>query len=141
MKLKSSLIVFLLIWATSLSANADIAIIVNPENSITSIELEDLQEIYLGRTKRFHNGDVAMPIDHKLGESVRESFNEKILGRTSKQVKAYWAQLVFTGRGWPPIQMLDDASIKAAVAKDPSAIGYIDASLVDDTVKVVHRFQ
>lgn len=47
--------------------------------------------------------------------------------------------MIFTGKGHPPAEM-DAAAVKAKVASDPSAIGYIDASEVDASVREVARF-
>jgi ABC-type phosphate transport system substrate-binding protein len=48
--------------------------------------------------------------------------------------------LIFTGKGTPPKQSGSDADVKALIAKNPNMIGYIDASAVDGSVKVVHKF-
>ena len=44
---------------------------------------------------------------------------------------------MFTGKGTPPKEYAGNAEVKKAVAADPKAIGYIDKSAVDDTVKVI----
>jgi len=44
---------------------------------------------------------------------------------------------VFTGKGQPPIMLPNAAEVKKAVATDPKAIGYIEKSAVDASVKVV----
>jgi ABC-type phosphate transport system substrate-binding protein len=54
-------------------------------------------------------------------------------------MKAYWSQLTFTGKAQPPRQVSGDAAVKAAVADNPSAIGYISDGAVDGSVKVVFR--
>ena len=53
------------------------------------------------------------------------------------QVKAIWSKILFTGRGVPPKQLLDSAAVKKAVAANPKAVGYIEKSAVDASVKVV----
>ena len=40
-----------------------------------------------------------------------------------------------------PKEVADSAAVKAAVAANPKAIGYIDKSAVDATVKVVYSAQ
>jgi len=46
-------------------------------------------------------------------------------------------KLVFTGKATQPKEFASNAEVKKAVAADPKAIGYIDKSAVDDTVKVI----
>jgi hypothetical protein len=51
-------------------------------------------------------------------------------------VKSTWSRLVFSGKGQPPRQLSDSAAVKKAVAADPKAVGYIEKSAVDASVKV-----
>ena len=52
-----------------------------------------------------------------------------------------WARLVFTGKGLPPKELPTVAAVKLVVARDPKAIGYIEKSDVDATVKPVLRLE
>ena len=52
-------------------------------------------------------------------------------------MKAYWAKIIFTGRGQPPRQVATSAEAKKLVAQNPNAIAYIDSAMVDDSVRVV----
>ncbi len=45
--------------------------------------------------------------------------------------------IIFTSRGQPPKEVTSGAQMKQRIAEDPRAIGYIDQSLVDDSVRVV----
>lgn len=60
-----------------------------------------------------------------------------LLNSREAQVRATWARITFTGKGTPPKELKSDAEVKAFVAADPRAIGYIDASAVDPSVKAV----
>jgi hypothetical protein len=66
-----------------------------------------------------------------IGGALAES------GQDLAQVKATWSRLVFTGKASPPKELPDAAAVKKAVAADPKAIGYIEKSEVDSTVKVL----
>jgi hypothetical protein len=46
-------------------------------------------------------------------------------------------EIVFAAKGKPPKQYKSSAEVKKAVADNPNAIGYIEKSAVDDTVKVI----
>lgn len=138
-KFKKS-IFFLLISGTSLLSNAEIAVIVSSDNANASISSADISKMFLGKTKSFPNGSQATPIDQNDGNPAREEFNSKVLDKSESQLKSYWSRLIFTGKGTPPKQLADDAAVKAAVAGNPEMIGYIDASAVDGSVKVVGKF-
>ena len=54
-------------------------------------------------------------------------------------MKAVWARVIFTGKGLPPKVFDPDAEVKKVVSSNKNAIGYIRASSVDSSVKVVAR--
>ena len=120
----------------SIPALAEVAIIVNPANA-GSATAEDVQRMFLGKSKSFPSGGDALAFNLKDGSPAREAFNSGVLGKNESQVKAYWSQLVFTGKGTPPKEAADEDEMKKWVASNPNAIGYIDASKVDGSVKVL----
>lgn len=121
------------------AVQADIAVVVNPANANT-VSADDLNRLFLGRTSNFADGSKATPLNLAEGVAARDEFGTKVLNRSSAQLKAYWSKLVFTGKGTPPKELTDDAAVKAAVAADATAIGYISSSSVDGSVKVVASF-
>lgn len=123
----------------SASAFSEIAVIVHPGNS-SELSNTDISRIFLGKKKSFPDGSDAIPIDQKEGQAVRSAFVTTILKKNEQQIKAYWAQLLFTGKGTPPKEVSTGNDVKILVSKNPALIGYIDAENVDDTVKVVYRF-
>ena len=129
----------LLVFALSFSVQAEIAVIVNPANG-NAVTADELNRLFLGRSSSFADGSKAMPLNLAEGQAGRDEFDSKVLNRSSAQLKAYWSKLVFTGKGTPPKELTDDAAIKAAVAADATAIGYISSGSVDDSVKVVATF-
>ena len=120
-------------------AFADISVIVNPANS-DSLSEKDIQRIFLGKTKSFPSGGEAKPLNVTADDPLRGEFDEKVLGRSSSQVTAYWSKLVFTGKGVPPTELGDSAAVLADVAGNAGAIGYVDSAAVTDAVKVVATF-
>lgn len=71
------------------------------------------------------------------GSSIYAEFYKKATGRDTAQVKAIWSRILFTGRGVPPKQLLYSTAVKRAVAANPKAVGYIEKSAVDPSVKVI----
>ncbi|QJW84878.1 hypothetical protein HK414_18640 [Ramlibacter terrae] len=52
-------------------------------------------------------------------------------------MKATRARLVFSGKAQAPRQLPDAAAVRKAVAADPKAVGYIEKTAVDSSVKVL----
>ncbi|WP_395405934.1 hypothetical protein ACHMW6_04560 [Pseudoduganella sp. UC29_106] len=114
-----------------LPASAEIVVIVNKENPASRMFSEQASQFFLGKSAMF------TPIDQGEGSKIRTDFYQKIADKDPAQVKAIWSKLVFTGKATPPKELKSNAEVKKAVADDPKAIGYIDKSAVDDTVKVI----
>ena len=119
-------------------ANAELALIVHPSNALTSISATDVGRIYLGKARSFPSGGRVKPVDQATGSTQRAEFYQMYTGMTEAQAKSHWSKLMFSGKGQPPAEIPGgDDAVKAAVAGDSAAIGYIDASAVDSSVKAV----
>jgi len=117
---------------------AEVAVIVNTGNS-SEISDNDIKRMFLGKNKTFSNGEAVNAINLKSGNVTRSDFEKKVLGKSSSQVKAYWSKLIFSGKAKPLKELASDSEILSQVASTPNAIGYIDASKVDASVKVIKK--
>lgn len=136
---------YLLIAATSLlltlpaASMAEIAVIVNNQSSLSSIEKSDMKLVYLGKRSKIA-GVKVIPVSLPDEDGATQEFLSSVVEKTTKQYKAYWARLVFSGKGAPPPQLEDSAELKAWVNKNPEGIGFINSKDVDDTIKVAATF-
>lgn len=119
---------------------ADVAVIVNVNNS-NAISDSDINRIFLGKNKSFASGESIKALNLKSGSSTRSEFEEKALGKSSKQVKAYWSKLIFSGKAKPLVESGSAQEAILFVANNPDAIAYVDAMAVNDQVKVVKVFK
>jgi len=119
-------------------AFAEIAIIVNPNNT-NDVDVEAIKRIFLRKQSDFADGSPALAIDQNESSQVVSEFNKKVLGRSANQLKAYWAKLIFTGKGTPPTKVESDAEVLKIIASEPDKIGFVDSANVDGTVKVIMK--
>lgn len=117
------------VWA------GDLVVIVNKDNNY-AVDKALVVKIYTGATKNWPDGSPILAIDQSEENPVREEFNASILGKTIANMKALWAQNIFTGKALPPKIANPDLEVKKIVSANKNAIGYIKASSVDDTVRV-----
>ena len=122
---------------TSIAAQAALAIVAHPSNTVSGIRADDAQRIFLGKTGEFANGRRAAPVDQTPGTASRTKFMKTVIQKSEDELKGYWSKLMFSGKGQPPREVGDDAAVKAWVASNPEAIGYIDGKFVDGSVKVL----
>ena len=121
----------------SAQAQADIVAVVSAESSITRLSTSQLADIFLGKVSRFPDGSLAVPVDLSDGSAERDQFYAKLTGKSPAQIKAYWSKIIFTGRGQPPKAVQNDSDMKKYVAANIDAIGYIDSTMVDNSVRVL----
>lgn len=136
--LKSALLGTVLTFAAG-TVFAEVAVIVNPTND-SAMTSDDIAKLYLGKTKKFTNGQNAIPLDRSEGSDIRVKFLESTVNKDESQMKSYWSRLIFTGKGVPPKVLETDAEVKELVSRNPDTIGYIDSSAVDDSVKVIATY-
>jgi ABC-type phosphate transport system substrate-binding protein len=128
----------MLLLAAGIAAPAfsgEMVVIVNPKNPATRMFSEQAAQFFVGKSTLF------TPVEWNDGMAIRNEFYSKVLQKDSAQVKAIWSKLVFTGKGSAPKEYGSASEVKKAVASDPTAIGYIEKSQVDDSVKVILTVQ
>jgi ABC-type phosphate transport system substrate-binding protein len=128
---------FLVLALYAASAWADVVVVVSAKSAITRLTAEQVTKIFLGKSISFPNGINAVPVDQIEGNSIRNEFYARIANKSPSQISAYWTKIIFTGDGYPPKQLENNLEVRNAVANNPNAIGYIDRSAVDGSVRVV----
>jgi ABC-type phosphate transport system substrate-binding protein len=119
----------------SIPAMAEVVVVVNPKAAESTMTREQVAQFFLGKSSSM------TPIDQTDSSAIRAEFYKKVADKDAAQAKALWSKLVFTGKATMPKEVADNAAVKAAVAANPKAIGYIDKSAVDGSVKVVYTAQ
>jgi len=119
------------------AAQAQVAVIVNPKSPTASMTADQVAGIFLGKSNTLPSGAAAAPVDQPESAAVREQFYTKVTGKQAAQVKAAWSRLVFSGKATPPKELANSAEVKKFVAGNADAIGYVEKSAVDGTVKAV----
>lgn len=100
-------------------------IVVHPSNPKTSVDRAFVSAAFLKRVTLWDHGGAIAPVDLAARSPTRRRFAEEVLGRSVSAVRSYWQQMVFSGRGLPPIERADEADVVRYVATHPGAIGYV----------------
>ena len=121
-----------IILAAALPAMAEVVVVVNPKAADTTMSKDQIAQFFLGKSSSM------TPIDQPEDTPVRAEFYRKVTDKDASQAKALWSKLVFTGKATMPKEVANSAAVKAAIAANPKAIGYIEKGAVDASVKVVY---
>ncbi len=123
----------------SLSCFADIAVIGNKAIAADSLSARQVSKLWLGKLKFIPGGGKPVVVDQTSGTPVYNNFYKNIVKKNSSQLKAYWAKIIFSGKGEPPRVMLNDAAVIEWVASTSGGLGYVDSKSVNETVKVLFK--
>jgi len=137
--IKARAVLLWLLVCASITAHADVVVIVHPNNNSVFDNIA-ISQLFLGQISSFPGGGKAIPVALKRGSDTRIDFNQLALRKSENQYKAFWSRLVFTGKASPPQELENSEAIKDLVANNPALIGYIDSGSADDSVKVVGTF-
>jgi len=127
----------LLVSVGCASVYAEFVVVVGTKSPVAALTSEQAAQIFLGKVSTFPGGEAATPLDQVDGVPIRNEFYENLTNKTQKQVSTIRANMVFSGKGKPPKELPSSQDVKKAVAEMPGAIGYIEKSAVDGSVRVV----
>lgn len=123
----------------SAMADAEVVVIGSRDIDVALLSEKTVRNLYLGKTVQLDNGIRVEVIDLPSGNSVRDEFYVKVIGKDPTQIKAYWAKRIFTGKGSPPETRFDEHAVVKWVNEAPGRIGYVSAEAADSSVKVLLR--
>lgn len=121
--------------APAIAAETALAIVVHPARTDV-LGVEDVARIYLRKRRFWPDGAPIVPLNREAGTAAREAFSRRVLGGKAAQLQEYWNQQYFQGV-FPPTVLSSAAAVKRYVAADRNAIGYIERSEVDDSVRAL----
>ncbi len=122
------------------SVFADVSVIANKGMGIDSITAKEVKKIWLGKSKSLGGTSVKLS-DLPQGNTSRDHFYANVVNKNEKYLKVYWAKIVFAGKGAPPKSFASDADVVSWVASTPGAVGYVDNSVTNDSLKVLAVFK
>lgn len=123
----------------SLSGQCEMVVVVSKDSPLQALENQQIANIFLTRTNRYPDGNKATPIE--LRDSlIRDSFYQKVSGKTPTQLMAYWTTLIFSGKGKPPRGFQNVKSLITRLENSPGSISYLSLSQVTEDLKIVYRF-
>jgi ABC-type phosphate transport system substrate-binding protein len=119
-------------------AEQSIAIIVNQSNPVENFSLPELRKIFLGQRSHWPNGRRITLVMMDPAQSERKVILREIYNMNEKDLSSYFIQGVFTGAVLvSPKTLASSPEVLKFVFNVPGAIGYVRASDVDSSVKVL----
>ena len=131
-----SLAAALIFGGTGAALAEEMVVIVNKAND-NAVDKSLIAKIYTGEAKLWAGGGTIVSYDLPEDNPIRAIFCTSTVGKSVGNMKALWAQNLFSGKALPPKGASSDDEVKKAVSGNKNAIGYISASSLDASVKAV----
>lgn len=112
-----------------------IAVIVHKSNQIDRIDLAELRKIFTLERQSWSDGGKIHALVQEPGSFEEEIMLSKVHRMSESELRKLWVEKTADNVARP--RAASSAAIKRAVARDTRAIGIIDATLRDGTVKVL----
>ncbi len=121
------LVISVILFWTAQSNAEDMVVIVNSRLDVNSISLDDVRDIYQGKTQ-FLAGKRLKPIDQSEDQEIRKVFLADVLRLSKSDYTKHWMHLVFLEGTNAPVLRDDSAAVVQTVKETEGAIGYVWAS-------------
>jgi ABC-type phosphate transport system substrate-binding protein len=126
------------VWNAPTSAEGEVAVIVNPSNTVSTLSPGDLHRIFLGDKATWPNGKHIFLIMGPPGSAERAAILKSVYKMSESEYSKFFLQATFTGAvSAPPKDASSTAEVKQLVAGNAGAIGYVREQDADDSVKVI----
>lgn len=135
MKYLGLALLILAICCVSVQA-ADVILITDKDNPVSSLSEKDVKQIFLGKKTSWDDGSTIIAFT-QTNPQVTELFAQKYLRKSFQQFNLYWKKAIFTGKGTPLHELSDSTKMKQFIAAQNGSLGYILDSELDETVKKI----
>lgn len=125
-----------LVFGVRLSHAAEVVLICNKNVPDSSLDKNDVKNIFLGMKTQWSNGKKIVFVTLG-GSEIHDAFLKEFVGKTSFQFVNFWRKQVFTGKGRPPKSFRDEAQMVDFISGTDNAIGYVSQVSVTDAVKKI----
>jgi ABC-type phosphate transport system substrate-binding protein len=127
-------------WLLTVSALEEVDIVVNKSNNTAPLSREEVRRIFMGDKSSWPGGKRITVLMLGPDQPERVVILQAVFKMNESEYTKYFLQAAFTGHVLAaPRDLTTAAHMKAHLAANPNAIGYLKKEDVDDSVKVVLR--
>lgn len=126
---------FVMLLLSPSLAYASIVVVVHQSVPIDRASLAEIQHLYMGKTSAIQ-GVIVEPKDNDQALTYKE-FCEDVLGKSTQQMKSYWARMIFTGQKKPP-QLILPQEFLTYIAMTP-IITYVAKENLPSGWKIIYE--
>src|ERR1700688_4968490 len=124
------------------AAPDEVDVVVNKSNNIGPLSREEVRRIFVGEKSSWPGGKRITVLMLALDQPERAVILREVLKMNESDYTKYFLQAAFTGRiQAAPKDLSSPAQMKARLAANPNAIGYLKREDVDESVRVLLKIR
>lgn len=109
----------------------------NPKHAAATLDRAFVRNAFLRKETAWGDGETIRPIDLPMKLPQRDQFTREVLKKTPAQLKSYWSQQIFSGKGVPPPEAESPNDVITYVLAHPGALGYVPADVDPHGARVI----
>jgi ABC-type phosphate transport system substrate-binding protein len=116
----------------------NLAIIVNTSNTVDNLSMTELRKVFLGERRHWPNGRRITLVMMEPGQPERKTLIREVCQMNESDFSHHFLHGLFTGEVFvSPKTLASPVGVRKFVFNVPGAIGYVRATEVDSSVKVL----
>src|ERR1022692_773372 len=120
------------------AADNDLAVIANASGYMLALTSGELRAMFLGERSRWPDGAKVVVVTLSSDRPEFAAILKSICRMSESELKSYYMQAEFTGKDiGKPQEMASPDALKKFVSRTPGAVGFIRASDVDSSVRML----
>jgi len=130
------LLALLLSSGVSAAPVQEFVVVVHKDRKISSLSGSDLKRIFLGKQKKWPDGEAVIPV-FNLNREVYDLFAREMLNKSEAQLKTYWRKQLFSGQQMMPQMVNSNEEIVDYLSRSTNAISYLPKEALVDPLRPV----
>lgn len=121
------------------AAEEPIVVIAHKGAKTAKLSRSELRPLFQTKRTTWGDGSSVVALNLPSSNAVRRGFDAAVLGLDPDRVARYWIDRKIRGGARAPKEIPSPALVVKVVSKKAGAVGYVGASQVDDSVKIIAR--
>lgn len=128
---------FMMVLLSSTTARADMVVIVNKKNPVVTLTADRVTNYFKKTEELWDSKHRIIPVELPDTHPLSIEFTTRVMRMNISMKQAMWRIKTLSGKAIRPKEVRTEDEVVTYVASEPWAIGYVDRSRVDDTVKIL----
>ncbi|MEI8026954.1 MAG: hypothetical protein WCI18_11460 [Pseudomonadota bacterium] len=121
------------------ASRASLVVVAAIDFNMSKLTKEEAEAIFLQKRVAGPGQQAFVPVFLPDSSADAIEFADKVLGKSVKQLRAYWNLKVLTGRLKPPIVVETTEEMINYLSRNHGSLGYLNEASVKDGLKVLYK--